>query len=303
EGTAGQTAFFTISGSGQVPAPYPGLTSGTYAALASPEEHGLFSVDVYALSADATTLLPLAQVSQQGSFQQGTTSGDSTVSIVPAFTTDIEPDGRPEMVLARQNQRGDITWIEYTVYQRTTDGRWQLLHLDYDDTPVAAVLEYWANVSAGVGIATRWDPETRLEKVWAWLSDEKETVTPNLVSSLSPSADAADRASTESALTAMRNFFELARVPFSPAFAANQPWPGFISAFRHTEAVTLEGVDTPDIRSQNEARITSTIAFAEREGGAIVTRHFKTTFQLERQDGRWLLHKVKAEQVGKADVD
>ena len=299
EGEPGETAFFSISGPAQPATPAPSLGAGTYAVFFPVDEHSSVSPELFALSGDGSTLLPVAQMSPLagGIFQQDTRYGDTMVSITPAFSTDIEPDNKAEMVLARQYERGDIIWSEYNVYQRTTDGRWQMLHLDYDDTPVEAVLDYWANVSAGVSIARRWDPETRLEKVWAWLSDENESVTPALLTSLDGGGDAA------TALNSLRAFFAQARVPFSPAFSESQPWPGFISAFRHTESVALQNVRAPDIRSQQEARVTSNIAFAEREGGTIVTRNFKTTFDLKRLDGRWLLQKVKAEQVGKAAVD
>ena len=128
--------------------------------------------------------------------------------------------------------------------------------------------------------------------------DEEASVTPELLTKLSPAAgQAATTDDIRAVLEALRASFEDAYSNFSSDFKVLQPWPGFINGFRHTEQITVEGLLPPTVLSDDSARITHFITLAEREGDTLVTRRYKVMFDAKRERGVWLLDGVEAEEL------
>lgn len=296
--------FFVLEGPAGEPAPFLNLAAGTYALTVSSSNGGAQVSEALLLSGDASLILPLPQAQGRGlsAFQQDSRNNDTIITITPAFSTDIEADGQEELVLARNHRSGAISWVEYQVYRQQEASLWQKVDLGYADTPAQTLLNYWANISTAINISSRWEPKTRLEKVWSWLTDEDAPVTAELMASLP--AGPATPADTEAALTSLREFFGNAYATFAADFQDFQPWPGFINAFRNTERVELIDIAAADYKSADDAKVTSLAVFAEREGDEVVPRRFKVTFDLKKnQDGRWLLSRVSGEEVRNRPVD
>lgn len=250
------------------------------------------------MAASGEAILPASDAAAQGvtPFRQGSAEGDAIASIVPALLLDLEGDGAAEMALRRQLSRNSVSWERLEVYQRPPGARtWTRVGGgDDDDAPALAVLHYWADVSAAVGIASRWEPEPRLVTVWSWLADEEATDPSQPAAELVAGGDATDTAETVEALRSLRSFFEAAHGRLSEEFRVRQPWPGFINGFKKTEAVRLLEVSAPRLQSQGKADLEVLLDLTEREGPKAVTRRLLVETELVREEDGWFLDGVEA---------
>jgi len=250
------------------------------------------------VSAAGDAILPASFAAAQGvsPFRQGTREGDATASIEPALLLDLEGDGVEELALRRQLTRNSISWERLDVYRRDS-GALLWARIDGNSeagAPALAVVHYWADVSAAVGVARRWEPQPRLITVWSWLADERVTDPSEPAAELVAGGDAVSTAETADTLRSLRTFFQAAHGRLSEDFRVRQPWPGFVNGFKKTEGVRLLEVSPPRFRTQAQAELEVLLDLTEREGPEAVTRRFLVETQLVQEGGEWFLDGVEA---------
>ncbi len=273
----GLLAFFALEGPEGV-APGLGLPPGVYAIAAD--------ASLYALSADASRLLPVAA----GSSPPAHPAPPGTAR--PLLALDADADGRDDIALAVQ---GEALPAHYRLYWRREDGWAQE---EPGPSPVQTVLDYWGAVASALDLAGGWSVYQRQRFVWPWLSVEEEGPSADrLVSALAEETGRAPEQELE-ALEGVRTAFRAAWSALSPQFQERQTWPGFINAFRLTEAAQLEAVSTPQAVEGSRTHLKAVVSLRQREGEDVVWRRFQVTFRLVLSpDGRWLLDDVGAEEV------
>ncbi len=271
----GLLAFFALEGPDGL-APGLGLPSGTYAVAAD--------ASAYFLTADGARLLPLPRM-RGGQGARPAPPGSAR----PLLAVDADGDGRHEFALAWQEGHAPPS---YRLYWRQSEG-WGLS--PGQPTPAQAALDYWAAVGAALDRASLWTPPQRQRLVWPWLADEEEGA--GREKALLDLAEETGRPPEDvrGDLEAVRASLRQAWGVFSPQFQQRQTWPGFINAFRFTEAAQLEALSPPRFLEKGRALLEGVVSLRQREGEDVVWRRFRVTFRLqEAEDGRWLLDDVDA---------
>lgn len=275
----GLLAFFALEGPEGL-APGLGLPSGTYAVASD--------ASTYALSADGARLLPVQRL---GGGAPPPTAPPGPVR--PLLALDADADGRHEIALAWQEEGGAAS---YRLYWRQGEGWAQD---DERSTPAQAALDYWAAIATALARAQAWTPLQRQRLAWPWLAvEEGEAASYRLLAALAEETGRHPD-QEQQALEGVRAAFRQAWQVFSPQFQQRQTWPGFITAFRYTEAAQLEAMSPPRPLDDERAQLQVVVSLQLREGEEVVWRRFQVTLRLRQgPQGRWLLDDVDAQEVG-----
>ena len=296
-------AFFAVEGPNGQRAPGLGLAPGLYVAFVSLDARGQLQPSTLAvLTEGRQQIAPIERARGLIPFRQGTVDGEIRLSVAPALATDIEGDGRQEMVLALRQDGEAFSWQTYSVYQLQPDGQaWRQIGDVPGEAPALTILDYWANVGAAISTARRWDHETRLRVIWPWLAEESAPVTEDLLQELAPEAAPSEASKASEALSFIRKSFVLAYANYSADLQVRQPWAGFVNGFRNTEEVTLGDIGPPVMEDVGKAEVEALLTLVELEGEEARSRQFLVTFKLERLEGRWFLDDLDAQEQPPAD--
>ncbi|MFQ6020391.1 MAG: hypothetical protein ACE5KW_06500 [Dehalococcoidia bacterium] len=294
-------AFFELQGPADERAPELGLPPGVYVTFVSLEGARLHAEELSLLEEGLESIATVKGTDDLSPFQQGTLERETRLSVSPALVADVEGDGRDEMVLALSRRREAYSQLTYLTYRlEAAERTWQRLDETGGKHPPLAILEYWANVSTAVDIASRWEPETRLRLIWRWLADENAPLPAETVRALAPGGPS-ERAQVAAALIFLRDSFRRAYSTFTPDLRVRQPWAGFVNGFRNTEKAALETIGATLVRDVGVVEVKVTLALTVREGEEARTRRFLVTFDMEQLGGRWFLDDLDAKEQPQGD--
>ena len=288
--------FFELQGPEGQQLPGLHLSPGVFVAFLALDRHGQLEAGGMAvLEEGRERILPLAAAEGLAPFRPGTVDQEIRLSVTPALVTDVDGDGRDEMVLAWRQDRQSLAWESYYVYQLQADGQsWQRTGDMEGEVPAQAILDYWAALAAAVSVAARWELETRLEVVWPWLVRETSPPTTEMLLELVPSGDRKEMAEVQEALDLLQSSFRQAYANLSPSFQERQPWAAFVNGHRYIEGVAIESIGSPVLKGTGRAEVEVLLALGNREGAAVHWRQFLVAVQLEMLAGRWYFDDMEA---------